>query len=45
MCSGHEANLTLPGGHAIDYFDGGDPAGRPVFFQPGSPNTRIMGKL
>ena len=23
----------------------GDPSGRPIFFQPGSPNTRIMGKL
>jgi pimeloyl-ACP methyl ester carboxylesterase len=45
MSYGDEANLTLPDGRAIDYFDGGDPAGRPIFFQPGSPNTRIMGKL
>ena len=45
MSSGNDASLTLPGGRAIDYFDGGDPSGRPIFFQPGSPNTRIMGKL
>jgi pimeloyl-ACP methyl ester carboxylesterase len=45
MSFGDEANLTLPDGRAIDYFDGGDPSGRPIFFQPGSPNTRIMGKL
>jgi len=42
---GDEATLTLPNGRAIDYLDTGDPSGRPIFFQPGSPNTRIMGKL
>ncbi|MBB5866864.1 pimeloyl-ACP methyl ester carboxylesterase [Allocatelliglobosispora scoriae] len=45
MSSGDEASLALPDGRLIDYFDGGDPSGRPIFFQPGSPNTRIMGKL
>lgn len=45
MSSGNEASLTLSNGRAVDYFDGGDPSGRPIFFQPGSPNTRIMGKL
>jgi pimeloyl-ACP methyl ester carboxylesterase len=45
MSFGNEASLTLPDGRVIDYFDGGDPSGRPIFFQPGSPNTRIMGKL
>src|SRR5690349_6316694 len=45
MSSGVEASLTLPDGRVVDYFDGGDPSGRPIFHQPGSPNTRIMGKL
>lgn len=45
MTPGNEANLTLPDGRGIDYFDGGDPTGPPIFLQPGSPNTRIMGKL
>ncbi|GID28035.1 alpha/beta fold hydrolase [Paractinoplanes brasiliensis] len=45
MSFGKEANLTLSDGRAIDYLDAGDPSGRPIFFQPGSPNTRIMGKL
>jgi pimeloyl-ACP methyl ester carboxylesterase len=45
MSFGNEASLTLPEGRAIEYFDGGDSSGRPIFFQPGSPNTRIMGKL
>jgi len=45
MISGDEASLTLPDGRVVDYLDGGDPSGRPVFFQPGSPNTRIMGRL
>ena len=45
MSLGTPASATLPDGRVVDYLDGGDPAGRPVFFQPGSPNTRIMGKL
>ncbi|MEV0606578.1 alpha/beta hydrolase [Polymorphospora rubra] len=45
MNAGDEASLTLPDGRVVEYFDGGDPSGLPVFFQPGSPNTRIMGKL
>nr|WP_296068033.1 alpha/beta hydrolase [uncultured Actinoplanes sp.] len=45
MSSGNEASLTLPDGRVVEYFDGGDPSGRPVFFQPGTPATRIMGRL
>jgi pimeloyl-ACP methyl ester carboxylesterase len=45
MSSGDEASLTLPDGRIFEYFDGGDPSGRPIFHQPGTPATRIMGKL
>ena len=45
MSSADEASRTLPDGRVIDYLDVGDPSGRPVFFQPGSPNTRVMGRL
>ncbi|MFB6394792.1 alpha/beta fold hydrolase [Polymorphospora lycopeni] len=45
MSSGNEASLTVPDGRVVEYLDGGDPSGLPVFFQPGSPNTRTIGKL
>jgi pimeloyl-ACP methyl ester carboxylesterase len=45
MSSGDEASLTLPDGRIVEYFDGGDPSGRPIVHQPGTPAARIMGKL
>jgi pimeloyl-ACP methyl ester carboxylesterase len=45
MSSGDEASLTLPDGRVVEYFDGGDPSGRPIFHQPGSPGTRSFGRL
>ncbi|WP_430789234.1 alpha/beta fold hydrolase [Actinoplanes sp. G11-F43] len=42
---GGEASLGLPGGRVVEILDVGDLSGVPVFFQPGSPNTRIMGRL
>lgn len=45
MSSGIDAALTLPDGRVVEYFDGGDPAGRPVFHQPGTPATRTFGRL
>ncbi|MEV6849082.1 hypothetical protein AB0M88_37335, partial [Actinoplanes sp. NPDC051411] len=45
MNSGNETSLTLPDGRVVECLDAGDPSGRPVFFQPGTPNTRIMGRL
>jgi pimeloyl-ACP methyl ester carboxylesterase len=45
MNHGEPASHTLPDGRTIDYHDSGDPTGRPIMFQPGTPNTRIMGRL
>lgn len=45
MSSEDEASLTLPDGRTVEYFDGGDPSGRPIFHQPGSPAGRSMGRL
>ncbi|WP_344139391.1 alpha/beta hydrolase [Luedemannella flava] len=45
MSSGDDASLTLPDGRIVEIFDGGDPSGPPIIHQPGTPNTRIMGRL
>ena len=35
--------LALPDGRRLDYWDGGDPDGSPVLFQPGTPSGRLQG--
>ena len=42
---GSNHTLTLPDGRSMDYWDGGDPDGRPLVFQPGTPSARAQGKL
>lgn len=34
----------MPDGRVIEYWEGGDPAGRPMIMHPGTPETRVMGK-
>jgi pimeloyl-ACP methyl ester carboxylesterase len=41
---GHEMSLVLPDRRIMEYWEGGDPAGRPVIMHPGTPETRSMGK-
>jgi pimeloyl-ACP methyl ester carboxylesterase len=40
---GHDASLDLPDGRVLEYWDGGDPAGRGMIFHPGTPVTRLLG--
>jgi pimeloyl-ACP methyl ester carboxylesterase len=42
---GECASLVLPDGRTLDYWVGGDPGGRPVLFQPGTPCGRLHGLL
>ena len=37
--------LTLPGGGVLEYVEYGDPGGRPVVLQPGTPGTATTGAL
>ena len=41
---GQDASFVLPDGRVIEYWDGGDPAGRPMIMHPGTPETRVMGR-
>ena len=41
---GRDATLQLPDGRVVEYWEGGDPAGRPMIMHPGTPETRVMGK-
>jgi pimeloyl-ACP methyl ester carboxylesterase len=41
---GRDANCVLPDGRVLEYWDGGDPEGRPVVFHPGTPSCRVMGR-
>jgi len=36
-------DLALPDGRVMEYWEGGDPAGRPMIMHPGTPETRLMG--
>ncbi|MGH3508811.1 MAG: alpha/beta fold hydrolase, partial [Nocardioidaceae bacterium] len=40
---GSFAQVSLPDGRTLDYWEGGDPDGSPVLFQPGTPSCRIQG--
>jgi pimeloyl-ACP methyl ester carboxylesterase len=41
---GRDAGCVLGGGRTVEYWDGGDPAGRGVIFHPGTPVTRLLGQ-
>lgn len=41
---GTDASWVFPDGRIIEYWDGGDPAGRAVVFHPGTPATRMLGR-
>lgn len=36
--------MVLPDGRILEYWEGGDPAGRGVIFHPGTPVTRVLGR-
>jgi pimeloyl-ACP methyl ester carboxylesterase len=42
---GHDACCVLPDGRTLDYWEGGDPDGRGVLYQGGTPGTRVFGRL
>ncbi len=42
--TGTDASVILADERAFEYWDGGDPAGRPVIFHPGTPATRVLGR-
>jgi len=41
---GVDASLVLGDGRVLEYWEGGDPAGRGVIFHPGTPVTRVLGR-
>jgi pimeloyl-ACP methyl ester carboxylesterase len=41
---GSDASLLLPVGRVVEYWEGGDPAGRPMIMHPGTPATRWLGR-
>ena len=41
---GYDASLALPDGRVMEFWEGGDPAGRAMVMHPGTPETRLMGK-
>ncbi len=41
---GNDAELVLPDGRVVEYWEGGDPAGRPMLMHPGTPATRWLGR-
>jgi pimeloyl-ACP methyl ester carboxylesterase len=41
---GSEGSLVLADGRALEYWEGGDPAGRGVIFHPGTPVSRVLGR-
>jgi pimeloyl-ACP methyl ester carboxylesterase len=41
---GRDASALLNDGRVIEYWDGGDPAGRPLIYHPGTPVTRVLGR-
>ena len=36
--------VVLEDGRVLEYWDGGDPDGRPVLYHPGTPVTRVLGR-
>src|SRR5262245_13610107 len=41
---GRDASIALNDGRLLEYWDGGDPHGRPVIYHPGTPVTRVLGQ-
>jgi pimeloyl-ACP methyl ester carboxylesterase len=41
---GIDAVCDVSDGRVIEYWDGGDPEGRPVLFHPGTPASRLLGR-
>jgi pimeloyl-ACP methyl ester carboxylesterase len=41
---GRDASVVLNDGRVLEYWDGGDPAGRPMVYHPGTPVTRVLGR-
>jgi pimeloyl-ACP methyl ester carboxylesterase len=41
---GLDASVTLGDGRVLEYWEGGDPDGRPVVYHPGTPVTRLLGR-
>jgi pimeloyl-ACP methyl ester carboxylesterase len=41
---GRDASVRLENGRVLEYWDGGDPHGRPVLYHPGTPVTRVLGR-
>lgn len=42
--AGHDASHVLADGRVIEYWEGGDPDGRAMILQPGTPVTRVLGR-
>jgi pimeloyl-ACP methyl ester carboxylesterase len=41
---GNDGSMTLSDGRVLEYWEGGDPAGRPMILHPGTPVTRVLGR-
>jgi pimeloyl-ACP methyl ester carboxylesterase len=41
---GRDASIVLNDGRVLEYWDGGDPDGRPIVYHPGTPVTRVLGQ-
>jgi pimeloyl-ACP methyl ester carboxylesterase len=41
---GQDGRFVLPDGRVVEYWEGGDPTGRPMIMHPGTPETRVMAK-
>lgn len=41
---GRDASIVLNDSRILEYWDGGDPDGRPVIYHPGTPVTRVLGQ-
>jgi pimeloyl-ACP methyl ester carboxylesterase len=41
---GLDGQIVLDDGRVLEYWDGGDPAGKPVIYHPGTPVTRVLGQ-
>jgi pimeloyl-ACP methyl ester carboxylesterase len=41
---GRDASVVLEDGRVLEYWEGGDPSGRPVIYHPGTPVSRVLGR-
>jgi pimeloyl-ACP methyl ester carboxylesterase len=41
---GRDGHVVLDDGRILEYWEGGDPAGRAVIYHPGTPVTRVLGR-